>query len=76
MPLLPGGFSFGGYVAVEARARLAAGDKPRRIVLVGPSTEKQAVPTCRPTRVVIHGESDEVVPLAATLAWARPQACR
>jgi len=24
--------------------------------------------------VVIHGETDDVVPLAATLAWARPQA--
>ena len=23
--------------------------------------------------VVIHGESDEVVPLSATLDWARPQ---
>ena len=23
--------------------------------------------------VVIHGESDDVVPLAATLDWARPQ---
>ena len=43
MPLLLGGFSFGGYVAVEAAGRLAADAKPRRIVLVGPSTEKQAV---------------------------------
>ncbi len=24
--------------------------------------------------VVVHGETDEVVPLAATLDWARPQA--
>jgi alpha/beta superfamily hydrolase len=24
--------------------------------------------------VVVHGEIDDVVPLAATLAWARPQA--
>ncbi len=23
--------------------------------------------------LVIHGETDDVVPLAATLAWARPQ---
>src|SRR3954463_3859937 len=42
-PLLLGGFSFCGYVAVEAASRLAADAKPRRIVLVGPSTERQAV---------------------------------
>ena len=53
--------------------RLGADDKPRRIVLVGPSTEKQAVPAVPADTLVIHGESDDVVPLAATLDWARPQ---
>ncbi len=73
LPYLLAGFSFGGYVAVEVAQRLGAGDPPRRIVLVGPSTEKQAVPTVPADTLVIHGESDDVVPLAATLAWARPQ---
>ncbi len=73
LPYLLGGFSFGGYVAVEASHRLGVGDAPRRIVLIGPSTEKQAVPPVPPDTLVIHGESDDVVPLAATLAWARPQ---
>jgi len=68
-----GGFSFGGFVAVEAASRLADDAKPRRIVLVGPSTEKQAVRSVPADTIVIHGESDELVPLAATLAWARPQ---
>ena len=72
-PLVLGGFSFGGFVAVEAASRLADDAKPRRIVLVGPSTEKQAVPTVPADTIVVHGESDELVPLAATLAWARPQ---
>ena len=72
-PLLLGGFSFGGFVAVEAASRLADDAKPRRIVLVGPSTEKQAVRTVPADTIVVHGESDELVPLAATLAWARPQ---
>lgn len=72
-PLLLGGFSFGGYVAVEAASRLAADARPRRIVLVGPSTEKQAVRDVPADTIVVHGESDELVPLAATLAWARPQ---
>jgi hypothetical protein len=73
LPYLLGGFSFGGYVAVEALQRLGAGDPPRRIVLIGPSTEKQAVARVPADTLVIHGESDDVVPLAATLAWARPQ---
>jgi len=72
-PLVLGGFSFGGYVAVEAASRLVGDGKPRRIVLVAPSTEKQEVPTVPADTIVVHGESDELVPLAATLAWARPQ---
>ena len=73
LPFLLGGFSFGGYVAAAAAHRLGAGDPPRRLVLVAPSTEKQEVPAVAADTLVVHGESDEVVPLAATLAWARPQ---
>ncbi|MEO7336092.1 MAG: alpha/beta fold hydrolase [Caldimonas sp.] len=72
-PLLLAGFSFGGYVAAQAAARLADDAKAQRLVLVGPSTQKQVVPPVPPDTLVIHGEIDEVVPLAATLAWARPQ---
>ena len=72
-PLVLGGFSFGAWVAVEAASRLADDAKPRRIVLVGPSTEKQAMRGVPADTVVVHGENDELVPLAATLAWARPQ---
>ena len=72
-PLLLAGFSFGAYVAVAAASRLPPEARPRRIVLVGPSTEKQTVPDVPADTLVIHGESDDVVPLAATLAWARPQ---
>ena len=73
LPLLLAGFSFGAYVAAEAAQRLEADAKPRRLVLVGASTEKQVVPVVPADTLVIHGESDDVVPLAATLAWARPQ---
>ena len=72
-PLLLAGFSFGGFVAVEAAQRLHPDSKPRRLVLVGPSTEKQQVADVPADTLVIHGEVDDVVPLAATLAWARPQ---
>jgi alpha/beta superfamily hydrolase len=63
-PFLLAGFSFGGFVAAEAAHRLPADAKPQRLVLIGPSTEKQQVPPV----------PADVVPLAATLDWARPQA--
>ncbi|MDL2337883.1 MAG: alpha/beta fold hydrolase [Pseudomonadota bacterium] len=71
-PLLLAGFSFGAYVAAEAASRLPAADRPLRLVLVGPSIQKQRLPAVPADTVVIHGESDEVVPLSATLDWARP----
>jgi hypothetical protein len=74
LPLLLAGFSFGAYVASQAALRLPDDAKPQRLVLVGPSTQKQAMAPVPPDTVVIHGEADEVVPLAATLDWARPQA--
>jgi alpha/beta superfamily hydrolase len=72
-PLLLAGFSFGGYVASQAAQRLPDGAKAAQLVLVGPSTEKQAMATVPPETIVVHGEVDDVVPLSATLAWARPQ---
>ncbi|MDQ2736607.1 MAG: alpha/beta fold hydrolase [Pseudomonadota bacterium] len=74
LPLALAGFSFGGYIAAAAAARLGDGDKPRRLVLVAPSTEKQQVPAVPPDSIVIHGDIDELVPLESTLAWARPLA--
>ncbi|HSV70759.1 MAG TPA: alpha/beta fold hydrolase [Methylibium sp.] len=75
LPLVLAGFSFGGYVAAAAAALLT--EPPRRLALVAPSTQKQTVPpiaeALRADTVVIHGEDDEVVPLAATLDWARLQ---
>lgn len=74
LPLLLAGFSFGAYVAASAALQLPAAAKPARLVLVGPSTQKQQLPAVPADTIVIHGETDDVVPLAATLAWARPQA--
>jgi uncharacterized protein len=72
-PLVLAGFSFGGYVAAAAAARLAGDERAERLILVGPSTQKQQVPPVPDDTLVVHGELDDVVPLAATLAWARPQ---
>ena len=73
LPLALAGFSFGGFVAASVAERLAASGKPQRLALVAPSSEKHALPAVAADTVVIHGDDDDVVPLAATLAWARPQ---
>ena len=78
LPLALGGFSFGGYVAAQAAARLAAdAQNPapvERLVLVGPATSRFEMPArVAADTLLIHGEADDVVPLAATLDWARPQ---
>jgi len=73
LPLVLAGFSFGGYVAAQAAHLLPADARAERLLLVGPSTERQQVPAVPEDTIVIHGELDDVVPLAATLDWARPQ---
>jgi hypothetical protein len=73
-PLVLGGFSFGGYVASRAAERLPEDRKAARLVLVGPATANFSVAQVPSDTLVIHGEADEIVPLQATLDWARPQA--
>ena len=74
LPLALAGFSFGGYVAAQAADRLAASEPVQRLVLVGPATSRFTLPVrVAADTVVIHGEADDVVPLSATLDWARPQ---
>ena len=74
LPLWLAGFSFGGYVASQAAARLAAEAPAAGLVLVGPATRNFPVAQVPEDTLVIHGEADDVVPLQATLDWARPQA--
>jgi len=69
--LILAGFSFGGYVASRAAQRLA--DPAQRLVLVGPATSRFDTAPAPADTVVIHGEVDDVVPLASVLDWARPQ---
>lgn len=70
-PLVLAGFSFGGYVASRVAQRLA--EPARRLVLVGPATSRFDTAPVPADTVVIHGEVDDVVPLASVLDWARPQ---
>ncbi|MEN9890904.1 MAG: hypothetical protein RLY78_1199 [Pseudomonadota bacterium] len=72
--LVLAGFSFGAFVAAQAAQRLReAGAPAERLALVGPATSRFPVPSVPEDTLVIHGEADEVVPLQATLDWARPQ---
>jgi hypothetical protein len=74
LPLALAGFSFGGYVASQAARRLAeAGASAERLVLVGPATQNFEVAPVPADTIVVHGEVDDIVPLQATLDWARPQ---
>jgi alpha/beta superfamily hydrolase len=73
LPLALAGFSFGGHVAANAAHRLAEGEKPQRLLLVAPSTRNFVVPPVPEDTVLVHGEADDVVPLQASLDWARPQ---
>jgi len=63
------GFSFGAAMA----AKLAARVQCERVVLVGTAVTNQTVPPVPAGTLVIHGEADETIPLAAVLDWARPQ---
>jgi hypothetical protein len=69
LPLILSGFSFGGYVAARAAQRL----QPRHLVLAAPAVGRFAMPTVAEDTLIIHGEHDDVVPLADALDWARPQ---
>ncbi len=72
LPLVLGGFSFGAAMAAQAAARLPDGHRAARLVLVGPAVQNFTVPPVPADTLVVHGEADEVVPLAAVFDWARP----
>ena len=73
-PLILGGFSFGGFIAANAAMKLPQADRPQRMVLVAPSTVKHDAPPVTAETLLVHGEADDVVPLSASMDWARPQA--
>jgi alpha/beta superfamily hydrolase len=41
--------------------------------MIGPAVQRLAGTSVPSDTIVVHGEEDDVVPLAAVLAWARPQ---
>ncbi|MCR4303868.1 MAG: alpha/beta hydrolase [Gallionella sp.] len=71
LPLILSGFSFGAYV--QARAAQQLHPHPHRLVLIAPAVGRFTMPAVRHDTLVVHGELDDVVPLADVLQWARPQ---
>ncbi|HET9664863.1 MAG TPA: alpha/beta fold hydrolase [Burkholderiales bacterium] len=69
LPFVLAGFSFGGFVQARVARRMAAA----QLVLVAPAVNRIAAETVPANTLVVHGERDDVVPLAAVLDWARPQ---
>ena len=67
--LLLAGFSFGSFVQTRVAKRIAC----ERMILVGPAINRFPTETVPEHTLIIHGELDDVVPLASVFDWARPQ---
>lgn len=75
LPFYLAGFSFGAFVATKVSERLAAnGQAVHQLALVGLAASRFPATQVPPETLVVHGELDDVVPLAAVFEWARPQA--
>ena len=68
VPPVLAGFSFGTFV----QTRVARSVAPERMVLVAPAVARFSSDPLPADTIVIHGEVDDVVPLAQVFAWARP----
>lgn len=71
--LVLAGFSFGTLVQTRLWQRIRGTRNVERLVLTGPAVNRFALDPVPDDTIVIHGEEDDVVPLADVLAWARPQ---
>jgi len=71
------GFSFGAAaqlrLAARQRAEEPAEKRTEKLVLVGLAATGGDLPPAPEGTLVIHGEEDSTIPLAAVLDWARPQ---
>ncbi len=71
------GFSFGAFVACQMISELEASQRLQKIILVGTAVSHfnpAPVPAqLHDQTLLVHGESDDTVALAAVLQWAAPQ---
>lgn len=71
--LILAGFSFGSFVQTRVAQRLMPHHAPERMVLVGPAVNRFPAEPVIENTLIVHGEHDDVVPLADVMNWARPQ---
>lgn len=66
LPITLAGFSFGAYVQSVVSETV----HPAHLLLVGPAVNMFHMGEAPPHTVVLHGEKDQVVPLAEVRDWA------
>lgn len=71
LPLILAGFSFGAYVQSAASESL----HPEHLLLVAPAVSMFNMGAVPPHTIVIHGELDDVAPMAEAQAWAQRHGC-
>jgi len=69
LPLLLAGFSFGSFVQTRVARRLPI----ERLALIAPAVNRFDAEPVPADTLIVHGDEDDVVPLAAVLKWAKPQ---
>jgi alpha/beta superfamily hydrolase len=76
-PLALAGFSFGSFVMSQTLSTLWPARQIDKLVLVGAAASRfqvaQVPQELHERTLVVHGEHDDTVPLAAVMDWARPQ---
>lgn len=74
LPVVLGGYSFGTYVQSLLYRQLAkTGQAPERMVLVSATAGKWELGDVPAKTLLIHGEADDIIPLADLFRWARTQ---
>ena len=74
LPLVLAGFSFGTFVLSHVVQQLReAGKEIERVVFVGTAASRWEVAPVPENTLVIHGETDDTVPIQSVYDWARPQ---
>jgi len=77
LPWIAGGFSFGTAVAVRLYSALPADARPQLLMLTGTAAARFADADSAfklpENTLMVHGESDEVVPLSEAMDFARSQ---
>lgn len=69
--LVLAGFSFGSFVQAKVYSQLRErGLAVERLILVGTAVSRFELPEMPAGTVLIHGETDDVVPLSDVLRWA------